>query len=102
MVQPVGKVLLPMEGSGKVEVGQRVIIRLSAFPEHEFGFIKGEVASISPVPDSKNRYVLEILLTNGLETTYGKELPPIKTMTGTATIVTKERSLLKRLLNYKF
>lgn len=102
LVQPVGKALLPMEGSGKVEVGQRVIIRLSAFPEQEFGFIKGIVASISPVPDSENRYVLEISLTNGLKTTYGKKLPPVKTMTGTATIVTKERSLLKRLLNYKF
>lgn len=102
IIQPVGKALLPMNGSGKVEIGQRVIIRLSAFPEQEFGFIKGKVSSISPVPDSQNRYVLEISLPDGLKTTYGKELPPVKTMMGTATIVTKERSLLKRLLNYKF
>lgn len=101
-VQPIGKALLPMDGSGKVEIGQSAIIRLSAFPEQEFGFIKGKVTSISPVPDSENRYVLEISLPNGLKTTYGKELPPVKTMTGIATIVTKERSLLKRLLNYKF
>ena len=37
---PVGKALLPMEGIGKVRTGQRVIIRLPAFPEQEFGTIE--------------------------------------------------------------
>lgn len=99
--QPVGKALLPMDGIGKVETGQRTIIRLSAFPEQEFGFIEGKVASISPVPDSEGKYVLEIELTDGLHTNYHKELPLIKTISGTASIVTKERSLLGRLLNLK-
>ena len=101
-VEPIGKALLPMNGSGKVNVGQRVIIRLPAFPEQEFGFIDGKITSISPVPDSENRYVVEVSLPNGLKTNYGKELPLVKIMTGTATIVTKERSLLERLLNFKF
>jgi len=99
IAEPVGKALLPMNGSGKVEVGQRVIIRLPAFPEQEYGFIHGKVRSISPVPDSENRYVVEISLPDGLKTTYGKELPLVKTMSGTATIVTKEKMLLRQLLN---
>lgn len=98
---PVGKALLPMEGIGKVRMGQRVIIRLPAFPEQEFGFIEGRVESISPVPDEEGRYVLEISMPHGLLTRHGKELPLIKSATGTASVVTKERSLLGRLLNLK-
>lgn len=98
---PIGKALLPMEGIGKVKTEQRAIIRLPAFPEQEFGLIEGKVESISPVPDAEGRYVLEISLPNGLITNYNKELPLIKSVTGTTSIVTKEMSLLSRLLNLK-
>lgn len=101
-VQPTGKALLPMEGIGKVEMGQRAIIRLPAFPEQEFGFIEGRVISISPVPDSEGCYVLEIAFPQGMKTNYGTEIPLIKSIEGTASIVTKERSLLERLINLKF
>lgn len=37
----------------------------------------------------------------GLKTYYGKELPVMKVMSGTADIVTKERSLLQRILKIK-
>ena len=97
---PVGKALLPMEGIGKVRTGQRVIIRLPAFPEQEFNH-RGKGGVRLPVPDEQGRFVLEIALPQGLTTRYGKELPLIKTMTGTASIVTKEKSLLSRLLNLK-
>ena len=96
---PIGKALLPMDGVGKVETGQRAIIRLPAFPEQEFGFIEGRVSSISPVPDSKGFYVLEITFPNGLMTSFGKELPLIKTIAGSASIITKEKSLLERLIS---
>lgn len=100
-LKPIGKVLLPMDGIGKVKIGQRAIIRLPAFPEQEFGFIEGKVVSISPVPDSEGRYILEISMPRGLITNYGKELPLIKTISGTASIVTKEKTLLSKLLNFK-
>ena len=83
-LKPIGKALLP--------IGQRAIIRLPAFPEQEFGFIEGKVVSISPVPDSEGRYILEISMPRGLITNYGKELPLIKTISGTASIVTKEKT----------
>lgn len=100
-LKPIGKALLPMDGIGKVKIGQRAIIRLPAFPEQEFGFIEGKVVSISPVPDSEGRYILEISMPRGLITNYGKELPLIKTISGTASIVTKEKTLLSKLLNFK-
>lgn len=98
-IHVVGKVLLPMDGIGKVKNGQRAIARLPSFPTEEFGFIEGKVYSISPVPDSEGKYILEISFPNGLHTSYNKKLPLIKTIKGTVSIVTKERSLLARLIN---
>ena len=94
---PVGKALLPMQGAGKVRVGQRAVIRLEGFPEQEFGFLEGEVVSISPVPDEEGNFVVEIGLPGGLTTHYRKELPVRKVMTGTADIITRECSLLQRI-----
>lgn len=38
-----GKALLPLQGSGKVHVGQRVHIRLNNYPDQEFGYVKGRL-----------------------------------------------------------
>ena len=55
-----GKALLPLQGSGKVHVGQRVHIRLNNYPDQEFGYVKGQVASISPAPTEEGMYIVEI------------------------------------------
>lgn len=94
---PVGKALLPMDVAGKVRVGQRVIVRMDGFSEQEYGFLEGKVKSISPVPDEEGNFVLEVTLPDGLATNYNKVLPVLKLMSGTADIITKERSLLQRL-----
>lgn len=93
-----GKCAVPMDGIGKVAVGQRVIVRLPTFPEQEYGFLEGKVSAISPVPNADNVYIIEVDFPKGLHTSYGKELPLVHTMNGNASIVTKEINVLKRLL----
>ena len=97
---PIGKALLPMQGAGKVRVGQRALIRLEGFPEQAYGFLEGKVTSISPVPNEEGKFVVEITPTQGMKTHYGKVLPVMKVMTGTAEIVTEEHSLLERLIKF--
>ena len=92
----VGKALLPMQGSGKVRTGQRAIIRLSGFPEQEYGGLEGEVVSISPVPNEEGNYVVEIRLTRMPD----KQPPVLKVMNGTAEIVIREQSFLERLFSH--
>ena len=89
----VGKALLPMQGSGKVRTGQRAVIRLTGFPEQEYGRMEGKVVSISPVPDEEGNYVVEIHLTRMSD----KQPPLLKVMDGTAEIIIREQSLLERL-----
>lgn len=97
---PIGKALLPMQGAGKVRVGQRAIIRLDGFPEQEYGFLEGKVTSVSPVPDEEGNFIVEITPQQDLKTHSGKILPVMKIMTGRAEIVTEERSILNRLIAF--
>lgn len=91
----VGKALLPSERSGKVKIGQRVIIRFANYPDQEFGIVNGEVSSISMVP-SEGNYTVEIHFPKGLTTNYGKELPVSQEMKASAEIVTEELRLIER------
>jgi len=97
----IGKAMLPITRSGKVEPGQKVNIRLSNFPENEFGILRGTVENISLVPTGNREsahYMLEIALPDGLLTTYKKELPYLPNMQGQAEIITEEISLLERFI----
>jgi multidrug efflux pump subunit AcrA (membrane-fusion protein) len=91
-----GRVVLPIQGSGKVKVGQRVNIKFTNFPHMDYGIVTGTVTSKSLVA-SDNSYVLEVELTKGLITSYGKELEFSQEMQGTAEIITEDIRLLERV-----
>jgi len=97
----IGRIKLSANGSGKVEVGQLVHIRLDNFPYMEFGMIEGKIESISLIPETDQQntyYTVEVSLPNGLSTSYKKILPFSQEMQGTAEIVTKNMSLFERLV----
>ena len=91
-----GKALLPLQNSGKVKTGQRVIVRFSNFPDQEFGIVNGTVSSISLVPLDGN-YTVEIAFPHGLTTNYGKTLPVSPEMQASAEIITDDLRLIERL-----
>lgn len=90
-----GVATLPIQRSGKVKKGQRVIIRFANYPDQEFGIVNGVVASLSLVPDADN-YRVEIALPEGLRTNYKKTLPVSQQMQATAEIVTEDLRLIER------
>lgn len=94
---PVGKAYLPLQGSGKVKVGQLVNIRLNNYPDQEFGYLRGQVSSVSPVPTADGMYVVEISLPEGMHTNYRKTLPLTREMKGIADIITADMRLIERL-----
>jgi len=59
----------------------------------EYGKLSGIIKSISLVPD-KEGYVANISLPEGMKTTYGRELDFIQEISGTAEIITEEKSIL--------
>jgi hypothetical protein len=111
--QLIGQVNLPENGSGKVKIGQNVIIKLNNYPFNEYGSIKGKVKRISiatnqqALSDNQNKvnsYLVDVTLPYGLKTNYGVELNFHAEAKGSAEIITEDRRLIERFfdnLRYK-
>lgn len=87
----------PLNGAGKVTVGKEVIIRLSGFPEDEFGFLKGKISQIHPVPVNDNYQAYIDLGDNGLVTSMGKKLPLRHLMVGSGEILLENKTIAQRM-----
>lgn len=98
----VGRVMLPVEKSGKVMVGQEVIIKLDNYPYQEFGALSGKVASKSAVPKNREYTILvdQLNLTRSgkLLTSANKEIPFEQQLLGTAEIITDKKGFLERIM----
>ena len=92
----IGRALIPILNSGKVKVGDNVIIKLDGYLYQEFGSVRGNISSISLVP-RESMYLLEIELPNGLVTNYKKHIEFKQEMEGTADVVTEDLRLLERI-----
>jgi len=92
----IGKVSLPISGSGKVERGQRVIVKLDSYPYQEFGTVDGRVRYKARLPRN-NTYAIEVTFPEGLTTSYGRVLNFDQQMVGKAEIITKEKRFVERV-----
>lgn len=102
----IGRLLVPSSGFGKVDRGQAVNVRLNGFPYMEFGVLKGIVESISAVPQSISTvegcmifYTVDVSFPDGLTSTYGKKIPMVQQMDGTADIITNDRRLIEQFID---
>ena len=97
----IGKVKAEALNSGKIKVGQKVNIRLTNFPDREFGVLNGIIKNIALTPDKDNDVLIDVALPNGLATSYKKQIVFQQEMSGSAEIVTEDLRLIERLL-YQF
>lgn len=93
-----GKILLPLEGAGKVRPDMQVNIQFDNYPHLEYGMVEGKVINKSQVSED-NYYTVEVELPDGLFTYYGIEIPFTQNMQGQAEILTDKKRLLERVLN---
>ncbi len=94
----IGKINLPVQGSGKVIIGQTVNIKLLNYPHMEYGMVSGVVISKSLIAENQ-LYVLTVDFPEGLITNYRIDLIFDQNLTGTADIITNDIRLLERLIN---
>ncbi|MCA1920003.1 MAG: HlyD family secretion protein [Flavobacterium piscis] len=97
----VGKLRAPALNSGKIKEGQEVNIRLTNFPDSQFGLLTGRISNISLTPDKDGNLLIDVTLPKKLETSYHKIIPFQQEMSGTAEIITEDLRLIERLL-YQF
>ncbi|TXF83350.1 hypothetical protein FUA23_21615 [Neolewinella aurantiaca] len=99
----VARLQLPSLGQGKISLGDKVILDFSAYPSREFGQVEGRLTALAPValPNQQGEYLrlATVALPDTLLTSYGKTLPFRYNLSGTARVITAERTLLQRLLD---
>lgn len=84
--------------AGRIEPGQKVTIKLTAYPYQEYGSIAGTVVNRSLVA-MDTIFSIDIKLDNGLHTNAGKIIPLDPQMTGVGEIRTDDKSILQRLFD---
>ncbi|MNS71998.1 Hemolysin secretion protein D, chromosomal [compost metagenome] len=97
----IGKLKAPALNSGKIQVGQEVNIRLTNFPDSQYGMLNGKIKNISLTPDKDGNLWIDVVLPKKLETSYHKTIPFQQEMSGSAEIITEDLRLTERLL-YQF
>ncbi len=93
----IGKLVLPIAGSGKVKIGQKVNIKFENYPFMEYGMVRGVIKSKSLVAADKF-YSLEVDLPDGMVSSYNITLEFSQEMQGIAEIITEDIRLAERVL----
>lgn len=92
----IGKIKAPIQNAGKIKVRQKVNIRLSNYPDTEFGVLNGIVENISLFPDKEGNYLVDVTLDKELITSYNKKIEFQQEMSGKAEIITEDLRLIER------
>jgi multidrug efflux pump subunit AcrA (membrane-fusion protein) len=92
----VGRMSVPAANSGKIIPGEKVLIKLDNYRYQEYGIVKGKVQNISLSPDKDGNYYVDVVLPQGLKTSYNKNLVFDKELKGSAEIVTEDLRLIER------
>ncbi len=92
------EVYIPQSNFGKIKPGQKVLLKLPAYPYPEFGAIAGKLDFISNIPTDSG-YLAKVILPNGLQTNYKKQIQYHEGLSAQAEIITSDLKLSDRLLN---
>ena len=89
------EVYIPQSNFGKVKTGQQVLLKFPAYPSPEYGSINGTIDFISNI-STDSGYLAKIILPNGLNTTYKKQIQFRDGLTAQGEIITANMRLLQR------
>lgn len=99
----VARCIIPVQGAGKIAIGQSVQLELPAYPAEEFGALTGKVVELTEIPvtdqEKQLQYAVKVSLELPFITNYGKEIPFQQNSVAQARIITKKRRLLNRILD---
>jgi multidrug efflux pump subunit AcrA (membrane-fusion protein) len=89
------EIVIPQANFGKVAIGQQVLFKFQSYPFQEYGSVIGKIEFISHIPDEKG-YLAKVNFTNGLTTTYKKQVQYRDGLLANAEVITQNMRLLER------
>ncbi|MBC8757607.1 HlyD family efflux transporter periplasmic adaptor subunit [Kordia sp. YSTF-M3] len=97
----IGRVSFPVQNSGKIKIGQSVLIKLDSYPYQEWGSLSGEIINISGVPQLSTQggpaMYVAYLKVDSLNSSFEKPIDFKQEMEGTAEIVVEELTVMQRI-----
>ena len=89
------QIIIPQSNFGKVALGEQVLLKFASYPFQEYGTVKGKIAFISHIPTDSG-YLAKVVLTDGLNTNYKKQIQYRDGLVAQREIITKDLRLLQR------
>ncbi len=97
------RALSPVQGLGKLNLNDRVLVKLDGYPHKEYGILESTLNYISPIPskvvDGVSFYELKMPLGDTLQTSYGKIIPFKSKGTASIEIITEDKSIAERIFS---
>lgn len=97
----IGRVSIPVQNSGKIKIGQSVLIKLDSYPYQEWGSLSGRIINISGVPQLSTQggpaMYVAYLKVDSLNSSFEKPIDFKQEMEGTAEIVVEELTVMQRI-----
>ncbi|MET4082942.1 multidrug efflux pump subunit AcrA (membrane-fusion protein) [Pedobacter sp. UYP30] len=93
-----GEVLIPQYNMGRVNVGQKVLVKMQSFPYEQYGLIRGEISYISDVAFHDSVFVAKVNFEKFENRDTAHRIVLKNGMLASAEIITEESSLLERFL----
>jgi hypothetical protein len=91
------EVMVAADKSPGVKTGQKVLLKLAAYPFREYGIVEGRIDAVfTNAADSS--CLVRVALINGLNTNYKKKLPYRDGLMTDADIVTADKRLSERMI----
>jgi len=94
---------VPVTAYGKLETNQKTLIKFDPYPYKEFGLLTSTVTYKDLLPsktkDGNTYYEVKIALPDTLTTDHGHHIPYQPYLPCTVEIITKDKSLLQRILH---
>lgn len=101
---------MPVTGAGKIVKGNTAHIYLDEWPYKEYGIIEAQVEKIAAMAQKTGdgyHYNVRLSLpfctkntpSDSIRTTYGEAIPFHQNMTGSASIITEDKSILERVFS---
>ncbi len=92
------EVYIPQSNFGKVQRGQKVLLKLPSYPFQEYGALEGKLDFVSNIATDSG-YIAKVILPNALNTNYNKQVQYRDGLRAQGEIITADLKLSDRLIN---
>ncbi|MEE9373080.1 MAG: hypothetical protein V3V00_08510 [Saprospiraceae bacterium] len=94
--QSLARIVTGPESIGRVKIGDRVMISLDAFPMEQYGVLFAKIKTIRDISQS-DRFIFDLVLPDGLKTSYHKNIKPLAELTGQGNILINRTNIFQVL-----